>query len=329
MKRLGNIYGQICNYANLLNAFGKVQLGKSSRADIREWSEQLEKRLNQLLDDLSNSNYRFGDYYVFQVYDPKKRTIYAASVRERIIHHAVINVCGEWLEKCLIDDSYACRKGKGQYSAVLRAQEFAQRYPWCLKLDIKTYFDTIDQKLMMQLLEQRIKDPQVLKLFSELLCSYAIAPGKGLPIGNLTSQYFANLYLNIFDRWISEVPNRGYVRYMDDMLVFGFHDDLRDVLRQAHIFLRDRLQLTIKNGGCLQPVSRGVDFLGYRVFPQYLLLNQRSKRRFRKKMRELDEALLNGECTEAEYQARATALTAFVQHANTYRLRGRICGENE
>lgn len=206
-----------------------------------------------------------------------------------------------------------------------RAQEFARRHPWCLKLDIKSYFDSIDQQILLKLLARKIKDAQLLRLIECLLASYATAPGKGLPIGNLTSQYFANLYLDPFDRWASEVPRRGYVRYMDDMLVFGERAELREVLRNAHDFLGERLQLTIKNGGSLQPVSSGADFLGLRVFPNFRLLNQRSKRRFRRRMRDLDERFARGDCSEAEYQKRATALTAFTKHADTCHFRANVC----
>ena len=325
MRRLGDIYGRICDYSNLLDAFGKVSQGKHSRPDIREWKENLEARLNALLADLLRGDYRFGDYYVFKVFDPKERTIYAASVRERVIHHAVINLCGARLEAGLIDDSYACRVGKGQLKAVHRAQEFVRKHPWCLKLDIRHYFDSIDQRILMGLLERKLKDWRVLALFEELLASYATEPGKGLPIGNLTSQYFANLYLDGFDRWAGEVKGRSYLRYMDDMLVFGEREDLKRLKTAAGGFLQERLGLVLKHGGELQPTTHGVDFLGYRVFPSHLLLNHRSRERFRHKIRELDCRLANGECTELEYQRQATALTAFVRHADSYNLRGKVC----
>ncbi len=248
MNRLGNIYGKFCCYDNLVLAFAKVRKGKGWRRDMRDWSENLENRLNALLDDLLHGDFRFGDYNVFKIYDPKERTIYAASIRERIIHHAVINVCGWRLENGLIDDSYACRKGKGQLKAVQRGQDFARRYPWCLKLDIKSYFDSIDKGIMMSLLERKIKDRGMLELFDVLMSSYSTQSGKGIPIGNLTSQYFANLYLDAFDRWSSQIAGRGYVRYMDDMLVFGQRDDLRRLKGDAGRFLSDTLQLTDKGG---------------------------------------------------------------------------------
>lgn len=325
MRRLGNIYGAFCNYGNLAFAFGKVQRGKRWRSDMVEWSCHLEDRLNGLLEDLERGDFRFGDYTVFQVHDPKERTIYAASIRERVIHHAVINVCGWWLENGLIDDCYACRAGKGQLKAVERAQQFAVRHPWCLKLDIKSYFDSIDQEILFGILNRRIKDRRMLGLFMALLSSYSTQPGKGIPIGNLTSQYFANLYLDVFDRWAAQRSCRGYVRYMDDMLIFGQHEDLRCLKEDAGTFLHEKLALRIKCGGSLQPVTRGVDFLGYRVFPGYRLLNHRSKQRFVKKNRILDELFSEGMLSEAAYQSRLTSLLAFVNHANAYKWRYRVC----
>ena len=327
MKRLGDIYGRICDYSNLIDAFGKVKRGKQNRYDSREWTANLESRLNALLHDLQEGHYHFGDYHVFKVFDPKERTIHAASVRERVIHHAVINICGPRLEAGLIDDTYACRVGKGQLRAVHRAQEFAKKHTWCLKMDIRHYFDSIDQRILMGLLERKIKDRRVLELFHELLESYATEHGKGLPIGNLTSQYFANLYLDGFDRWAGDCKWRSYLRYMDDMLVFGTYEDLRELKAAAADYMHEKLTLTIKHGGELQPIAHGVEFLGYRVYPSHLMLNSRSRKRFRRRVRELDCKLANGKCSEVEYQRQMTALTAFVCHADSYNLRGKICTE--
>ncbi len=324
MKRLGDIFDAICDLENLSCAFGKVQKGKAHRPDVMAFREDLSGNLREIRDALLSGRYDFGHYHAFKVFDPKERTIHAAPVRERVIHHAVVNVCGDQLERCLIDDSFACRKGKGQWAAIARAQEFARRHPWCLKLDIKSYFDSIDQGILSRILARKIKDRRLLDLLDGLLESFCVEPGKGLPIGNLTSQYFANLYLDGFDRLASCVKTRGYVRYMDDMLIFGEKEELKTFLRQAASFLRDTLALRIKNGGSLQPVSRGVDFLGCRVFPHHLTLNHRSKVRFRRKYQRLQDELLCGELDELGYQERVTALYAFARHADTVRLRTTI-----
>ena len=321
MRRLGGFYDEIHDFGNLLDAFAKVQRGKRSRPDIAEFRERLDENLLGLSAQLQQGDYDFGHYHSFQVFDPKERTIHAAPVRERVIHHAVINRCGEWLEKGLIDDSYACRRGKGQHAALRRAQEFARRHEWCLKLDIKSYFDSIDQRLLLMKLNRRIKDTRAMDLFVALLDSYSTAPGKGLPIGNLTSQYFANLYLDAFDRWAGAHASRSYLRYMDDMLVFGDREDLRDLQKDAVAWAQENLLLTIKHGGDLLRVSRGVDFLGFQLRGSHLRLNRRSRHRFLFKLKELRTALADGAITETRYQQRVTALCAFVQQGDTYHLR--------
>lgn len=321
MKRLGGVFDSVCDYGNLLLAFWKVQRGKQSRPDIVAFREGLDGRLLELSAQLQAGRYDFGHYHSFRVFDPKERTIHAAPVRERVIHHAVINHCGEWLEKGLIDDSYACRCGKGQHAALRRAEEFARHHEWCLKLDIKSYFDSIDHSLLMAKLNRRIKDVRLMGLFDELLNSYHTELGKGLPIGNLTSQYFANLYLDPFDRWAGSRAGRSYLRYMDDMLVFGTHEDLWALQKDAVAWTQENLLLTIKHGGDLLRISRGVDFLGFQLRRDHLRLNRRSKRRFIFKMKELRSHLASGAITETRYQQRATALCAFIQQGDTYHFR--------
>lgn len=324
MKRLGNIYEDICDLENLEVAFGKVQRGKAFRPDVAAYRSKLSDNLQEVRGALVSGNYALGHYHAFKVFEPKERIIHAAPVRERVIHHAIVNVCGDYLERGLIDDCFACRKGKGQWAAIARAQEFARRHPWCLKLDIKSYFDSIDHGILMDALRRKFKDARLLNLLDALVGSYSTAPGKGLPIGNLTSQYFANLYLDRFDRLASCVKSRDYVRYMDDMLIFGDKEELKSFLREAAVFLQEKLSLRIKNGGSLQPISRGVDFLGCRVFPNHLTLNHRSRVRFRRKYQRLQRRLQEGEIGELRYQECVTALYAFARHADTARMRKTI-----
>lgn len=328
MKRLGNVFDALCNRQNLLAAFAAVQRGKRRRPDIVEWRENLDERLEDLGRELRAGEFKLGNYKSFKVYDPKERTIHAAPVRERVIHHAIINVFGERLEHALIDDSFACRRGKGQLRAVWRAQEFAKKHPWCLKLDIKSYFDSIDHEILLGLLERKLKDRRLLALLHELVESYSTTPGKGLPIGNLTSQYFANLYLDGFDRLAVGRKDFSYLRYMDDMLVFGNHSELKEFLLKAKDYLGQVLHLAIKGGGALHRISPGgVEFLGYRVKPECILLNRRSKLRFKRRLTALDALFASGKCTEKYYQSHATALFAFVRCADSYHFRMAVLGK--
>lgn len=316
-RRLGNVFDSICDMDNLSSAFKKVRRGKSHRPDMIAFQENLRWNLLGIREDLLSGNFSLGRYHIFKVFDPKERTIHAAPVRERVIHHAIINLCGPWLERPLIENTFACRVGKGQWAAIAKARQLSRKHPWCLKLDIKSYFDSIDQEILFSMLLGKFKDPRLLDLFRELLSTYhSTAPGKGLPIGNLTSQYFANVYLAPFDRLASCRNNHGYVRYMDDILIFGEHQELREFLAIAREFLHDELHLVIKRGGSLQPISRGIDFLGCRLFPHRLLLNRRSRVRFLRKNRLLVRLYDEERISEQELQTRATALYGFASHTD-------------
>lgn len=334
MKRLDNLYDRLCDFRTLETAFMQVRRGKSHRADVMAFERETPENLNLLVDVLRRGEFEFGDYTFFKVYEPKERTIAAASIRERIVHHAIIHLVGERLERALVDKSYACRKGKGQWKAVGEAERLARLHPWCLKLDIRHYFDSIDHGVLKGMLRRKIKDGRFLDLLDELIDSYHIedvAGGcrdgrtAGLPIGNLTSQYFANLYLDSFDRWL-DGWKVAHVRYMDDVLVFGERENLRSVFTAAPAFLKEALRLELKAKGGLHRTIRGVDFLGCRVLPGGVRLSAQSRRRFLRKLARYD-ALFN-QCGEAWLQRRQTALFAFVRHVNSYGFRRKAVEEN-
>jgi hypothetical protein len=216
MKRLNHVFDTLCDPITLSHAFGRVKQGKARDCDVRAFAANLTANINQLAHELREGTFRFGGYRYFSVHEPKERRIAAAPVRERIVHHAIIAVCGTRLENSLTPHTYACRKDMGQWKAVSRAFSLAGRHEWALKVDIKSYFDSIDHEILLDMLARKIKDKRLLALMHNLVASYATAPGRGLPIGNLTSQYFANLYLDPLDR----LPGPPRVRYMDDTIFF-------------------------------------------------------------------------------------------------------------
>lgn len=195
---------RIADPENLRVAFWKASKGKRGKADCRAFHERLDENLAALGAELLAGDVSVGDYHYFTVHDPKERLICAASFRERVLHHALMNVCEPVLERAAVFDSYACRKGKGRMRAVARAQEYARSKGWFLKMDIRKYFDSIHQTSLRNLLGRKFKDPLVLGVFDRILGSYHSIPGRGLPIGNLTSQHFANFYLAPLDRFIEE-----------------------------------------------------------------------------------------------------------------------------
>jgi len=313
MKRHGQLMDAIADPANLRLAFWKAAKSKRAKADCRAFQEKLDENLTTLRDELLGGSVVIGDYHTFTIYDPKERIICAASLRERVLHHALMNVCEPVLERAAIFDSYACRKGMGAQAAVERAASYARQHGWFLKMDIRKYFDSIDQGVLRGLLRRKFKDAGVLDLFDRILASYETAPGRGLPIGNLTSQHFANFYLAPLDRFIKEhLQRRCYVRYMDDFVVWGESAaELREVWLKVEAFLTAELRLELKSNVMLNRTERGMDFLGCRLFPHALRLTRRSKRRFVRKFRAYEREGVDGVWTDLQVQQRVTALIAF------------------
>jgi len=233
-----------------------------------------------------------------------------------LLHHALIGPCEEDFERWLIDDTYACRRGKGREAALRRAEHYAGRQAWFLKLDVRKYFDSIPHATLLAEIARRFRDRRVVALWTRIIKAYAAAPGRGLPIGALTSQHLANFYLAAVDRLTKEelrVP--GYVRYMDDMALWGEQEMLKSARRTLEAYLHDQLGLELKPGWHLQPTRLGMDFLGYRVLPNGSRLNRGSRRRFLRRWNWCERALNEGRIGEGEAQRRVLALTAFVRVA--------------
>ena len=329
MKRHHGLFANITTFRNLLSATDKAALGKRDKPAVAKFLYYLEPELFRLEDELNAGTYQPGDYFVFDIRDPKPRRICAAPFRDRVVHHAVCNVLEPIFEKRLIFDSYACRTGKGTHAAIQRAQHFARRYPYFLKCDIRKYFESIDHAVMKALLRRMLKDRAVLKLLDTVIdhAPPYTEPGKGLPIGNLTSQHFANLYLGELDHFLKErLRIKGYIRYMDDLLLFG-HDKIALHLAFADLreFVQDRLQLQIKDKSVmLSPVSEGIPFLGFRVFPRLVRLNQKTLRRFRRKFRGNEKAYLSGHMDMEHLSTATGALFAHISQADTLHLRRKL-----
>ena len=292
--------------------------------------KNLTEELLSLKEDIEAACIHVGDYHYFTIFDPKERIICAASFKERVLHHAIINICEPLFEKALICHTYACRKGKGRLKAIYQAQNNARKKQWFLKMDIRKYFNSINHSVLKQMLESRLKDRELLGLLFKIIDSYQRQPGTGIPIGNLTSQHFANFYLNPLDRLITEKLGIGhYVRYMDDFTLW--HEDkktLNNAWLQIENFLYETLKLKLKPTPYLNRTAHGMEFLGFRVFPHTLKLNNRSKKRFINSLRELDSSLERNEITPADYQRQSSAIIAYVEKADTLEWRKQILFDN-
>ena len=328
MKRTGRLLERIVERDNLRLAFHRAVKGKRHRADAREFGARLEENLREMAAEVASGSFPVGRFSQFVIHDPKERLITAPCFAERVLHHAVMNVCEPLFEQFLIDDTYACRRGKGRIAALRQAVRFSRRFPVLLKLDIRKYFDSISHAVLQERLQRRFKDPRLLALFGRIIDGYQTSPGRGLPIGSLTSQHLANFYLAWFDRFVKEsIGAAGYVRYMDDSVIWGATSgELRVVLARCEELLGAELQLAVKATPVIAPTRHGFEFLGCRVYPDHLKLNRRSRARFRGKLFELETAFARGELDEHGLQQRVTALVAFTTAGGTrsWKFRSRV-----
>lgn len=325
MKRAGKLVEEITDADNLRLAFWKASRGKQTKIEVRRFRDDLTSELRELREKLLDGSITWGPYYTFTVQDPKKRTICAAPLANRVAHHAIINVVEPVFESYQIHDSYACRKRKGLDGALQRAARFSRDGGWFLKLDVRKYFDSIHHQTLRALLRRRFKDVAVLHLFDGVIDSYQTMPGQGVPIGNLTSQYFANHYLAILDHHLKEeLRCTRYLRYMDDFVVWDKNKSwLKQVCRDIEAFLRDRLQLELKTP-CLNSCERGMTFLGYRIYRNHFRLSRRSRKRFCRKLRRYHEKWRNGSWSEEETARHVEPLLSFVRRADSFGLRQRL-----
>ena len=325
MKRSGKLYRRIIEWDNLLCAFYNAARGKRLRPDVVLYEKNLYENLKTLQTHLINQTVPIGNYRFFKIYDPKERLICAAPFEERVLHHAIINITGQVFERLQIYDSYACRKGKGTNAALVRALYFTKQYPYFLKLDMKKYFDSISHNKLATLFAAKFKDKALLNLFDKLLASYCVTEGRGLPIGNLTSQYFANFYLGFFDHYAKEkMQVKGYVRYMDDVLLFAnTMQEIRDILHTAKHFLEGELLLTLKEE-TIGKTASGVPFLGFLLKPQGIYLAQKKKKRLKKRIKEYRYKHECGAWNEEEYALHITPVLAHVAISRSRKYCNRI-----
>lgn len=321
MRRAGKLFEKIVEMDNLRLAFWKARRGKNAKEEVLRFRAVLDGELRRLQGESLEGSWRPGDFHVFEIRDPKVRTICAAPFRDRVLHHALMNVCEPVFERHQIFDSYACRKGKGLHVCTERAQGFTRQHEWYLKLDVRKYFNSIPHDILMLRLERRFKDRRLLELFERIMASHIHTPGRGLPIGNLTSQFFANDYLAGVDHWVKEEKRvKGYVRYMDDLVLWGGE---REALRGLDRELRARvadLGLELKPPQ-LNRCRLGVPMLGFRVYGHRLRLSPRSRERFVRKLRAAEGKLRDGEWDEERAAAHVEPLLAFVGVADSLSFR--------
>jgi len=308
VKSYGGLFGRIVQPANLLAAMWRAARGKRYRGPVARFLADAKLELERLRWELTLGTYRPRPLTQFSILDPKPRVISCADFRDRVVHHAVCAHVAPAIERRLIDDNYACRIGKGSHRAVLRARQFARRYGYWLRLDIRHYYANINHEILLAKLGRLFRE-RALRELLEIVVRHPVpggAPGRGLPIGSLTSQWFANLYLDETDHWIKETCRApGYVRYMDDFAVWA---DSRSFLWAMAADLRDRLESELRiemkeEATLLAPCSEGMPFLGYRVFPGIVREKHARIRRRRRLLRLREAQFDRAEITEGQLQA--------------------------
>jgi RNA-directed DNA polymerase len=338
---------QLCSWDNLLLAYRLASRGKRGHACVASFEYRLEDNLVRLQQELKSRTYRPGSYNSFYIHEPKRRLISAAPFRDRVVHHALCNVIEPAFERSFIADSYSNRVGKGTHRALDRCQHHARRDPYVLQCDVRQFFPSIDHAVLLETIRRKVADPDVLWLIEEIIASgrgvlseeyemvyfpgddlLAAARPRGLPIGNLTSQFWANCYLNPFDHFVvRELRCSAYVRYVDDFLLFG--DDRQQLWewKAAVVERMARLRLTIhKECAQVRPVTEGIPFLGFVVFPEHRRLKPRKGTAFRRRLRALARRYAAGEITLDQVTASVQGWVNHVRYGNTIGLRKALLG---
>ncbi len=342
MKTYRHLYDQITDFPTLLAAFRKARRGKRDRPEVAAFEFDLETNLFALQEGLRNRTYRPGPYRNFYIMERKLRLISAAPFRDRVVHHALCSVLDPIWERRFIHDTYACRPGKGTHRAVDRCQQFVQRYPYVLQCDVHQFFPAVDHAILRAKLARFVVDPDALWLIDRILQNdtgvlapmYQMEwfPGddllaaerpRGLPVGNLTSQTWANIYLDSLDQFVKrELRCLAYVRYCDDFLLFA--DDKAQLHAwktqvQEHL---DGLRLALNwRRSVVYPTASGIPFLGYRVFATHRRLRADNVALARQRLRRNRDAYQAGRMTAQQFRQSLKAWIAHASHADTYRLR--------
>ena len=306
MRRVGYLYAKIQAFDNLWCAYHKARRGKRKRPEVQAFEADRERNLHAIGDALCAHRWRPGPYSTFTVYEHKPRLIAAAPFRDRVVHHALVNVLEPVFDPGLISDLYSNRAGKGTHAGVRRAQQFSRRYRFVLHADVRRYFPSIDRGVLLDLIARRVKCRATLELIERIVMVDQPGLETGLPLGNQTSQFFANLYLSPLDHYVKEsLRVRGYLRYVDDIWLFGEDKaGLWRCKRELDRFLMQRLRLTLgERTTNLYRVEDGFPCLGYQVSPQAILVRANTLLHFRRRTRALQRRYRRGEATLSEVRS--------------------------
>jgi RNA-directed DNA polymerase len=342
MKNYKDIFEKMISLENLFQAWADFKSDKRNKKDVRRFEWKLEQNIFRLHRELRGRTYTHGAYSSFYIQDPKQRHIHKAKVRDRILHHAIFSALNPIFEPTFIPDSFSCRIGKGTHGGVLTLGKMIRKESknysrpcFILKCDIKKFFDSVDHEILLRIMNKRVTDPDVRHLLKEIVGSFSskrfdIFKARGVPIGNLTSQLFANVYMNEFDQFVKHrLKIKHYARYTDDFVIVS-HDKefLSNILEDISRFLEENLALELHpKKVIIRKYRQGVDFLGYVTMPHYRLLRTKTKKRIFKKLKVRIFEHRSGKIDKESLNQCLQSYLGVLSHADTYNLQKDILNQ--
>lgn len=335
MKIYKELFNQITSLENIVTAWEEFRSDKDKKADVQAFEFSLEQNLFSLHRDLVTRKYTHGPYTGFYIRDPKVRHIHKATVRDRVLHRAVFRILNPIFEQTFIANSFSCRINKGTHKGVLAAESMIRKESrnytkpcYALKCDVRKFFDSIDHEILLAILKKRIVDPDTMWLMDQIVRSFSagqttLFDRHCLPIGNLTSQLFANVYMNEFDQFAKQkLKIKHYARYTDDFVVISTNKKyLEDLLDPIQKFLSERLKITLHPKKIsIRIVGRGLDYLGYVILPHYLLMRSKTKHRIFRKLKYRVAQYREGVIDEHFLSQSLQSYLGALSHADTFQL---------
>lgn len=330
------LFEQTISTENLFRAWKEFRRGKASKRDVMRFEYQLEQNIFELHRDLKSRKYSHGPYQGFYITDPKQRHIHKALVRDRVLHHAIYNKLYHLFNPTFIATSFSCRIGKGTHRGVFWLDKVVRKVSrnytqpvFVLKCDIRKFFDSVDHSVLISILSKRIRDKDMMCLLVEVIESFCsgysnLFDKKGIPLGNLTSQLFANIYMNELDQFIKHTLRASYyARYTDDFVIVSQDkEELDDILGPIRKFVSSKLKLELHpNKVSIRKLHNGVDFLGYIVLPHHKLLRRKTERRIYKGLLRKVQEYKDGKVDKDSVERSLHSYLGALSHADTYRAR--------
>jgi retron-type reverse transcriptase len=342
MITYNKLYEKLYSYENLLFAYKKAKKGKPKKIYVVNFEKNLEKNLLNLQEDLIKKNYYPSNMNRFIVRDPKTRTIHSSIFRDRIVHHAIINILGPIYQHIFIYDSFASQKGKGSHLAVERFEYFINKVSngkviknnisknqirgYCLKADFRKYFDSIDHKVLIKIFEKKIRDKDFIDLITKILSNFETYEGTGMPLGNYTSQFFANVYLNELDYYVKHILNvKYYIRYVDDFVILHKNRNVLEYYLKHIKYFLPCLKIKLHPEKTeIHALRNGVCFLGYRIFYNFKLLKKRNLRYFYYKINLAIKDYNSDILSKERFEGKINGWFGYAKFADTFNLRREI-----